>query len=341
MHEDRRKRVAPIASLALCVLALVVPGAALAAGEGLNLALAPIGQSGPYFDLTMRPGDRAGLVVDIANDGTAGVVARTYAADVFTIINGGYGGRLRDAPQTGTTTWVEYPTTILTLRSGEHVRRSLTVAVPTGIGPGEYITSLVLENDVAVRGVGDVAFDQIVRQAIAVVITVPGPRTPALTLGEASYRASGGTSIVSVAVENSGNVRLKPTVDFTLSDAAGSVVSRKSFQMDTVYAQTDTHVEVALAAPLLPGRYSVRLSLGDAAEDVLAGNEAIPFVVESAPRLDAVDGPVPALTEVVQHIGTGQIGLPAWVVILLAGLVAGAIIGLLILVARQNRRDRV
>jgi hypothetical protein len=334
-----RRPLAPIASLALLVLAVVAPGAALGADEGFKLALAPVGQSGPYFDLTMEPGDSLDLEVDVANDGDAGVATRTYASDAFTITNGGYGGRLRNERQTGTTTWVEYPTNVLFLDSGQRVRRSLTVTVPHDTGPGEYITSLVLENDVAVSGNGDVAFDQFVRQAIALVIRVPGNRSPALELGAATYKVVGSRSIVSVAVDNTGNVRLKPTVDFVLRDAADTVVSRKAFQMDTFFAHTDTHVEVTLEAPLLPGSYWVQLSLEDVASGVVAANGAIPFVVESAATGATVDGAGPGLTEVLQNPRTGMFGLPAWVMILFAGLIGGGIVsGSFVAVVRRRRQ---
>jgi hypothetical protein len=336
----RRRPLAPIASLALLVLAVAAPRAALAADDGFKLALAPVGQSGAYFDLTMHPGDSLDLEVDVANDGGAGVAARTYASDVFTITNGGYGGRLRNEQQTGTTTWVEYPTKVLFLDSGVHVRRPLTVTVPLDTGPGEYIASLVLENDAAVSGHGDVAFDQFVRQAIAVVIRVPGDPSPALELGAATYKVVGSRSIVSIAVDNTGNVRLKPTVDFVLRDAADTEVSRKAFQMDTFFAHTDTHVEVTLEAPLVPGSYWVRLSLDDVASGALATDGAIPFVVEDAPKAATVDGAAaPGLTEVLQTPRTDMLGVPTWVIILLAALIAAGIVsGLFVAVVRRRRQ---
>jgi len=113
-----RHRGARTALLSLCLLAFAAPGAALAGEGGFKLVLAPVDQAGPYFDLTMHPGDTATFKVDLANDGDTGVAARTYATDVFTIINGGYGGRLRDAAQTGATTWLTYATTVLDLPSG-------------------------------------------------------------------------------------------------------------------------------------------------------------------------------------------------------------------------------
>ena len=102
---SRRLR-APRLGIAVLFGLLVTFGAqgpALAGGEQIRLALLPVGQRGSFFDLVMLPGDSRTLAVDISNDGAAALAARTYAADVYTIINGGFGGRLHDEPETGTT----------------------------------------------------------------------------------------------------------------------------------------------------------------------------------------------------------------------------------------------
>ena len=192
----RKTRGLAIVVLAGLLLALAAPGAALAASDQIKLALTPVGQRGSFFDLTMRPGETQRLEVDIANAGGAELAARTYAADVYTIVNGGFGARLRDEPQTGTTRWLDYRTDVLDLPAGKSTRRSFVVAVPADARPGEFITSLVLENNEPIRGDGTVALDQIVRQAVAVVITVPGHRSPALLIGGATHKVVAGTSIV-------------------------------------------------------------------------------------------------------------------------------------------------
>ena len=321
-------------------LALMAPAEALAHNDGLRLVLRPIGQAGSYFDLSMRPGETRSLSVEVANAGDAPLAARTYAADVYTIINGGFGGRLRDENPTGMTRWLDYATDVLQLPAGGGVRRTFAITVPADAGPGEYITSIVLENDRPIQSGGAVALDQIVRQAIAVVVTVPGPRSPGLAIGEASHAVVAGRSIVSIAVENTGNVRLKPVVTFTLLDSAGALVSHASVQMDTFYAHTDTFVEIPLAALLLPGTYSVRLTLDDATQSVQADRAAIALVVVAPPAPSAVQGGTPALTEVSQT-PAGQPS-PAWGPVLVAGLALGGLggIGLLTLALGRRRRPR-
>jgi hypothetical protein len=345
MTDDRHAR--RLRGLRLAIVALfsvlvtcVTPGAALAQNGHVKLALLPVGQSGSFFDLTMAPGETRSLQVEIANNGEGALAARTYAADVYTIINGGFGGRLRDEPQTGTTQWLDYPTDVLQLVAGMSTRRSFTVVVPANAGPGEYITSVVLENDQPILGGGAVALNQVVRQAIAVVVTVPGQRSPALAIGEATHKVVAGTSVVAIAVENTGNVRLKPIGEFTLLDSAGAQVSQASVPMDTFYAHTRTLLEVPLAALLLPGTYTVRLTLDDAAQGARADKAAIALVIE-APSEGAVNaGTVPGLTKVIQNVGAGQIALPVWSVIIAAALALGLVIAWLILVLGRRRWTR-
>jgi hypothetical protein len=332
-----------LAILALfCILVgLAAPVAALGTGTQIKLALQPVGQSGSYFDLTLRPGQTRRLDVEISNAGTAAIAARTYASDVYTIIDGGFGARLRDEAQTGVTRWLDYRTDVLPLSVGQAVRRTFQVAVPADAGPGEYITSLVLENDDPIRDSGPVALDQIVRQAVAVVITVPGKRSPALAIGEVKHSVVAGKSVVAVAIENSGNVRLKPVATFTLRDAAGAQVSQAIVPMDSFYARTATSIEVPLSELLLPGTYTVRLSLDDARQGARADGGGS-FIVEaplagSAGGGDAGAGLVPV-------IQTGQEGSAPFAaglgIIVGAGLALVAVIGLVSLVLRRRRATR-
>ncbi|HUQ78658.1 MAG TPA: DUF916 domain-containing protein [Patescibacteria group bacterium] len=318
---------------------LLAPGAASAQDGQVKLALRPIDQPGQFFDLTMRPGEIRTLEVELANVGDATIAVRTYAADVYTIINGGFGARLRDEPATGVTRWLDYSTDVLQVPASDGIRRTFKIAVPADAAPGEYITALILENDQPIRGSGDVVLDQVVRQATAIAISVPGARTPALAIGAARHTIVADKSVVAVEVENTGNVRLKPVADFVLVDRAGAEVSRASVPMDTFYAHTKTLVEVPLAALLQPGPYTVRLTLEDTAQTARAENLAIPLVVEKPPEPPSVlEGVVPGLTEVVQAVREGRIPLPVGIIVLVGSLMLGILIGWLIVVLRRRRR---
>jgi hypothetical protein len=295
-------RLAIVALVAMGA-ALVAPAAALAQDGRYKLGLLPVGQPGPYFDLTMKPGETGTFAVHIANDGETAVAAATYAADVYTIINGGFGGRLRDEPQTGATGWIDYPADVLELAPGDATHRSFTIAVPHSAPPGEYITSLILENDQPTLDEAALGLNQIVRQAVAVVVTVPGSRLPGLAIGRAAHIVAAGRSIVQIAVENTGNIRLKPIVGFSLVDPAGAQVSHATVQMDTFYAHTKAFVEVPLAALLAPGSYRVGLTLADARQGAEATAGEIMLIVEAPAEAADDGGVVPGLIEEIKGGG--------------------------------------
>jgi hypothetical protein len=306
-------------------------------GPAVKLLLRPVDQPASYFDLTISPGQTRTLEVDLGNAGAQSINARTYAADVYTIINGGFGGRLRDQPQTGMTGWVDYRTQVLGLAAGEVTRRSFKVSVPSETSAGEYITSLVVENETPILDADEVGLDQIIRQAVAIVVTVPGPRAPALEIGDATHDVVVGTSVVRVAVENTGNVRLKPIIEFTLLGPTGAPVSRATLQMDTFYAHTSTFVEFSLAALLLPGTYTVRLALDDAPERVRAERDALTFVVDAPVSTPAEMGVVPTLISVMQG---GDGGSPVAMVLALVALIIAVIAVALVVHSRRHRRPR-
>jgi hypothetical protein len=308
-----RGRLAALAALA-SALTWVSVGPAAALDEGPRLGLRAVGQSTSYFDLTLRPGETQTLEIEITNDGDAPADAHTYAADVYTIVNGGFGGRLRGEPRSGATRWLDYDAETLELASGARSRRSFTVTVPGGAGPGEYITSLVLERELPASVADAVGARQVQRQAVAVVVTVPGERRPTLKIGDASHVLMAGVSVLSVAVSNPGNVRLNPVVEVVLRDSRGTPVSTATMQMDSFYAVTKTTVEIPLGAERLTGSYSVDI----VAEDVQQGVRSTArdtFVVDGA----APGEGIPLLTTVMR---IGSTDIPVVLVIALLGGVA-------------------
>jgi hypothetical protein len=162
-------------------------------------------------------------------------------------------------------------------------------------------------------------------------VTVPGPRLPGLAIGTAAHKVTAGRSIVQIAVENTGNIRLKPIVGFTLVDSAGTEVSRATVQMDTFYAHTDTFVEVPLDTLLPPGNYAVGLTLDDAGHGAETRAGAIVLVVDAPPEAIDDGGLVPGLIEVINGGGTS--------LALFALIVAGTLftIGSAWLVHRRRR----
>jgi hypothetical protein len=261
-----------------------------------QLGIKPVGMDGSYFTLSMAAGESREVTVELGNFGASKARARTYPADVYTIVNGGFGATLDGEPTSGVTRWLDYPADTLELEPRTGVNRTFKVTVPADTRPGEYITSLAIQNSDADAGTsgGSIALRQTVRHVIAVAITVPGPRMPGLEIGAVTYRTVTGKSLIAVAVKNTGNIHLKPSGEFVLRDANAAEVSRYPIVMDTVYAGTATFIEVPFGGRLNPGDYTIALALADSKQHAQVAVQAAPLIV---PPLET-DG-VPAAIGVV------------------------------------------
>ncbi|MDN4616344.1 hypothetical protein P5G50_17990 [Leifsonia sp. F6_8S_P_1B] len=327
--------VAAAAAIVVAPLS-ALPASATTAPGPVQLSMKPLGQARPYFELTLKPGERAHLQVELGNHGPEAIEARTFAADAYSIVNGGFGVRDGGSTPTGATTWLTYTTEVLPLPAGQATIRDLTVIVPEDAAPGEYITALAIENAVPVTGAGDVALDQLVRRAIAVSIRVPGPSDPAFTLGAASHTTVAARSVVSVRISNTGNVDLKPRGQLIIRDSTGERISHAPVTMDSLYAHDTTTVEATLAGPLQPGRYTAGITLKDDATGV-ARTADLPFVVAPKPVRDSVglqQGELPQL--LLQPGSTADATVP-W---LITGILVLALAVCAFLLVKAHRRGR-
>ena len=335
MMPDRVRGTAAIALLATAWLAAAVPVAAV--DEAPRLGLTPVDHEGAYFDLTLEPGTTTQLRVEAANFGTARVEARTYAADVYSIINGGLGADLYGEEPSGTTLWLSFPAQEASLEPGDALMIDFAVAVPPETSPGEYITSIVIENVEPFRGSGSVAIDQVNRSAIAVAIDVPGARRPEMQIGAVGHQVAGAQSVLAFEIDNPGNAHLRPAGDFMLRDGSGREMSAGPVTMDSVYAGTATRLEVPLADLLPTGDYCAELRLAD--EETGAADEiactAFSVAPTAAPAPDASGGAAP---------GPAPLWLPSTDVLRQAapfvgvGLSGALLFGLALLALARRRR---
>jgi hypothetical protein len=257
------------------------PGLAQSEAELPQLGIRPAGTEGTYFSITLNAGESEELTVELGNFGKQPIRARTYAADVYTLINGGFGVKSATDPVSGATTWLDYTTTELNLEPGQRVQRAFSVVVPPDTPPGEYLTSLVIENadPVAIgNGEGNVQFNQIIRQAIAVAIDVPGPRQARLEILSARYEVLPAYARLLVDIRNSGNLRVRPSGKIFLYKN-GEEIAQYPISLDSVYAGTETAIEVMLVKALSPGEYTVSVVLQDKKHKLKVKSEPVPLTV--------------------------------------------------------------
>jgi hypothetical protein len=323
--------------LVAAAVLLVMAGPVSANHEPARLGLTPVGQDGSYFELNLKPGQVRKLQVEAANFGHEETLARTYAADVYSIVNGGFGASLFGERPSGTTLWITYPAQEFTLGPGDAIAIDFKVELPPDTPPGEYVAALVIENAEPLRGSGTIAVDQVNRSAIAVAIKVSGEETPALAIGDVRQQEVTGLSVVSFEVHNSGNVHLRPAGDFVLRDGGGTEIAASSVTMDTVYAGTSTLLEAPALELLGPGEYCAELTLTDQETGATDATDCLPFTVVAPADGDGLPfGGLPGVSQVVDAIGGSVPLLPVLILLLLAGLGA-----LLLVFGRRRRRTTV
>ena len=326
-----------LATTALAAIALgamwLVALPAIAAADEPQLGLTPMGQPGTYFDLTLGPGEHRRLEVEAANFGPRRERARTYAADVYSIVNGGFGAELHGQQPSGPTTWLSFPTEVMILERQQARIVPFVVDVPAGTPPGEYITALVIERTRALPSTGPLTLNQVDRSAIAVAIDVPGPRQPRLSIGVVGHKSIGGHSILTFAVNNAGNVHLWPAGRFLLRAAGEAAQAGEAVVMDVLYAGTGTLLEIPLSTPLAPGEYCAQLSLTDAATGAHDETDCLPFRIGPPASVGGSRSDAPWTlpgTNVAIPLETFSLGI-------LAGMV---LIGFALLLAGRRRRQR-
>lgn len=340
----RGGRVATCAVLLTALAWVSLMGGYAAAQTPAKLGITPVDQPGAFFDLAMSPGESRELSVELGNFGDLAVEAVTFSADAYTIANGGFGARLRGEPRTGTTLWVTYPEKILEIPARSGLNTTFRLSVPSDASSGQHITSLVIQNLEPIRGSGQIAINQINRQAIAILITLPGPLSAEMTFGEAHHKLVNSKSVVYVDVTNPGSVLVKPEGDWVLEDSATAEIARTKVGMDSFYARTSTIIEVPLDASLKPGKYWVSMGLQDSAKSLKVSSGRIPLVIgeeETAP--EGVNGSSQGSSFVkLTQQEVSPSGVPRWVAV--TGGVSWAVIVLVfvfffILVRRRKRKQ--
>ena len=283
-------RCATLVAGGVALLALGAPPAG-AATPSAQVNISPVGTAAPYFTVSVPAGASHRLTVALSNPGRTGAEADTYAANVYTIVNGGFGAGLQGQPGSGVTTWLAYPARTVRLGPGRSEQLSFTVSVPKGTAPGEHVTSLVVQEQAQAKSAGAVALDQVTREALPIVIDVPGRLGPAMTIGTAVPSSFAGRTTIAVSMTNTGNLRLHPDARLVVTNANGRAVGTVAVKMGTVYPGDSTTVEGTLNTALAPGHYTVAADLSDSTLGVAAQHEGLSIAVSAAPHYVAAPAP--------------------------------------------------
>ena len=124
---------------------------------------------------------------------------------------------------------------------------------PPTASPGEHVTTLVVQEQGQTKASGAVALSQVNRQALPIVIDVPGPLSPGLAVSAAASSNFAGHTVVVAGVTNTGNLRLHPDARLVVTNSQGHQVGAVAVQMGTVFPGDATTAQGTLGTALPPG----------------------------------------------------------------------------------------
>jgi len=236
---------------------------------------------GSYFDETVEAGSSVTLTALIGNTGNVPQDLRTYAVDAYTADGGGFAAADYGTPPNDVTSWVDYSEEIFTIEVGTGIERTFTVTVPEGTEPGQYITAVAAQHAESLDIEGSVNFRQIIRYAIPVFITVPGEMSAGFEIGEISITTRADTFIIEIAIQNTGDVRVRPEGEVELLDSSGALLASVPVAMDSVYARDQTVMRAGAPTSSGAGPFRVRVNLTDPETGVTASGEAADLTAEA------------------------------------------------------------
>lgn len=158
-------------------------GAALRPPGGVVLQPAdgagnPINNPG-YFDLNAAPGTSTQLHALVGNITSKKVSISVVPVDASSGVYGGVSYNLPQQPRRGVGAWIRQSAGRVRVASGQAALIALTVHVPSGTRPGQYVGGLTAFVPIQ-RARGGTrrrgAIQVQVRRVVAIVVTVPGPR---------------------------------------------------------------------------------------------------------------------------------------------------------------------
>ncbi|HEU4658615.1 MAG TPA: hypothetical protein VFR97_13890 [Capillimicrobium sp.] len=301
------------------MLVLLAPAAARAQQSELGFSIAAEGFPS-YFRYDATPGQelRGAVVLRSESASTEHVLLR--AADVTTAGSGGLDYGSGRPGSVGT--WIDLERRRVALAPGATITVPFTLRVPGDAGPGDHLAGIVALNRADVRRAerrsSDEAFDLrfLPRLAIATWVTVPGPRDPALAVGNVAFDVTPSGSAVSVLVRDTGNTLIRHTGGRLRLLQGERVLTDQRVKLDAFVPNTEIRYRVPLRGTPARGEYRLVGTLRPEGAAPVAVDEVLRFGSEAQEELREETGQ------------EAKGAIPAWMWILLAFLAAvGAAFG--------------
>jgi hypothetical protein len=233
-----------------------------------------------------------------------------------------------NTPPHGTAAWVHLSVQgSISLAAASSQVVNFTVTVPAGTGPGQWVAGISAQQPQAAyqpvpnanssKGT-QVGINVTTRAVVAIVVTVPGPQTYGIGLGQPQLITQNGQrQVLNLPIKSTGDMLMKPYLDDVITSCSNtSPILTLQRQLDTFvprtsiqypwYLQSPTHLQILPA-----GCYRVHEQMYQTEGGTQLANQTFTFnVTPTETKVNPTKGlPV----KVVSH----HSGLPAWVWIII------------------------
>jgi hypothetical protein len=214
-HAPERRQLCALLVLTLAVLGLCTARPVLAARpSGLVVVPHASAQTSlSYFKVSARPGSAAPMgTVELRNPTARRMRVAIRPVDGETLGTLGSSYAQPGSRPHGSTPWLHLGRRVVTLSPGARLAIPVSVVVPRGARPGDYLSGVSVEaldqraQDVKRRGA---SIASVSRYAIGAEISLPGPRHPLIQFTGATVRREPSGLTFLLMARNSGNAILE------------------------------------------------------------------------------------------------------------------------------------
>ncbi|RIJ78962.1 DUF916 domain-containing protein [Nakamurella silvestris] len=214
---------------------LVIPASASADDGDFSWAVQPSSKEGPdgrdRFEYTLKPGESVTDYVGVSNYGTKPLKMHVYPMDAITTSDGSFGIPVASVKPVEVGSWVGLTDGdgTYTIQPNTRIDIPFKITVPKDAIPGDHAGGIMASPSEPTKSVQEDSSELSVDRRVGtrIYITVPGERTPSMTVSEprvdysAGWNPISGKTTVSYDVTNNGNVRLSASVALSLDGIAG------------------------------------------------------------------------------------------------------------------------
>jgi hypothetical protein len=316
----------------LAILAAIAPAAAASPPDITVAVHSASGPGSSYFTLAGRPGgaSRAGTL-EIDNERRRRVVVRLDPVGALTASTLGSAYTTPGSAVSRQATWIRLPSRRVALAPRAHLSVPVTVALPGGTAPGDYLSGVSVEALGQARKTrmrGNIAISSVQRYAVGVLVDVPGPRHRLITITSARIAREPAGLTFYLHAQNAGNAVLKNVRGQVLITRGRRTVARSKIGPGTFV--DGTSIDLPLLVPREQPRegafYRVRAFMRYRG-GIARFDNMVRFGHKAAQAQQDFGG---------RPLSDGRSGIPVWLVALAFG--AASVVGLLALLIFLRRR---